>query len=322
MDFALIGNGYWGKNYFRILNDDNSINLKYVVDSSLEESEVKKDSIIYLNNLNLLLEKDFDCSIVATPTTTHHKIVKQLLENKKHVLVEKPIALSKNEVEELIDLSKSSNSILLTNYIFLYNSAVQYLIEEIKKPDFGELLYFKFNRTNLGPVRTDVNAIWDLMTHDISILNAISMEMPKDIRVSTFKRDGSPVAEVANVDLIYENFYSTFFVSWLHPKKERTIEIVGSNKMLLFDDISDDPVKIFDKKISSIQEKINTNDSFFNFSVGDTLLPFIKNNEPLRQVVLDFKNRVLGNEVNELFSDNLMILNTAILEEINNKINT
>ena len=91
--------------------------------------------------------------------------------------------------------------------------------------------------------------------------------------------------------------------------------------MLLFDDISDEPIKIFDKKISSIQEKININDSFFNFSVGDTLLPFIVNNEPLKQVVLDFKNRVLGNEVNELFSDNLMIRNTEILEQINNKIN-
>ena len=247
--------------------------------------------------------------------------MKKLLENKKHVLVEKPIALDKKSVEKLIDLSKRNNSILLTNYIFLYNSAVQYLIEAIKEPNFGDLLYFKFNRTNLGPVRTDVNAIWDLMTHDISILNAISSEMPKDIKVSVFKREDSPVAEVANVNLEFENFYSTFFVSWLHPKKERTIEIVGSNKMLLFDDISDEPIKIFDKKISSIQEKININDSFFNFSVGDTLLPFIVNNEPLKQVVLDFKNRVLGNEVNELFSDNLMIRNTEILEQINNKIN-
>ena len=255
MDFALIGNGYWGKNYFRILKDDSSINLKYVVDSSIKKSEIKEDSVTYLNNLNLLFEKNFDCSIVATPTTTHFEIVKKLLENKKHVLVEKPIALDKKSVEKLIDLSKRNNSILLTNYIFLYNSAVQYLIEAIKEPNFGDLLYFKFNRTNLGPVRTDVNAIWDLMTHDISILNAISSEMPKDIKVSVFKREDSPVAEVANVNLEFENFYSTFFVSWLHPKKERTIEIVGSNKMLLFDDISDEPIKIFDKKISSIQEK-------------------------------------------------------------------
>ena len=88
------------------LKDDSSINLKYVVDSSIKKSEIKEDSVTYLNNLNLLFEKNFDCSIVATPTTTHFEIVKKLLENKKHVLVEKPIALDKKSVEKLIDLSK------------------------------------------------------------------------------------------------------------------------------------------------------------------------------------------------------------------------
>ena len=258
---------------------------------------------------------------MATPSTTHYEIVKKLLTNKKHVLVEKPVTLKTSEVEELIKISNEESLTLLTNYIFLYNKSVQYLIDAISSPEFGEVLYLKFNRTNLGPVRTDVNAIWDLMTHDVSILNAITKEMPEKIDVSTFKREKSPVAEVASVNLKFKNFYASFFVSWLHPKKERTLEIVGDNKMLIFDDIStDEPIKIYDKKINSIQDKFNKNDSLFNFSVGDTLVPFINSQEPLKLVVEDFKNRILGNDVNELFSENLMLRNTSILEEINNKI--
>ena len=112
-----------------------------------------------------------------------------MLTNKKHVLVEKPVTLKTSEVEELIKISNEESLTLLTNYIFLYNKSVQYLIDAISSPEFGEVLYLKFNRTNLGPVRTDVNAIWDLMTHDVSILNAITKEMPEKIDVSTFKRE-------------------------------------------------------------------------------------------------------------------------------------
>ncbi len=321
MDLALIGNGYWGKNYFRLLEQDEFFNLKFVVDNSFNNEKNTQNSITYLNNLDQLINESFDCAIVATPSTTHFEIVKKLLTNKKHVLVEKPVTLKTSEVEELIKISNEESLTLLTNYIFLYNKSVQYLIDAIGSPEFGEVLYLKFNRTNLGPVRTDVNAIWDLMTHDVSILNAITEEMPEKIDVSTFKREKSPVAEVASVNLKFKNFYASFFVSWLHPKKERTLEIVGDNKMLIFDDIStDEPIKIYDKKINSIQDKFNKNDSLFNFSVGDTLVPFINSKEPLKLVVEDFKNRILGNDFNELFSENLMLRNTSILEEINNKI--
>ncbi len=299
MNFAIIGLGYWGKNYLRILNSIQDINLVAVVEPN---PKIKvEEGIKQLKELNDLFDEklEIDAVIVCTPTNTHYEISKKLLNNGFHVLVEKPLSTRTTEAEELINLAKLNNLILLVDHTFLYNEAVNFAIESIQDGEIGSLLHINFERTNLGPVRTDVSCLWDLTTHDISILNAITSANPTQIKASSFNTSKSGAFDMVNVSLNYENnLFVTIFSSWLHPEKTRKIKIVGDKKMIVFDDLNfNEPIKIYDKKFDQIYDKESTqmdSNSFFSFSIGDVISPFIKNSEPLQKVVKHFISLVRG----------------------------
>jgi predicted dehydrogenase len=319
MDFVLIGIGYWGKNYYRILNSNDNINLNAVVDNAPYD---KLDSNVqYFQNIENFLDSKHGvkAAVVSTPTNTHYEITKKLLNNGIHVLVEKPLALKSYEAEELINLAKERELVLLVDHTFLYNEAINFAIKMIQNGEIGRLLHINFERTNLGPIRNDVSCLWDLTAHDISILNAITNLEPVQIKASSFNTNKSEAFDMINISLNYENnLFVTMFSSWLHPEKARKIKIVGDEKMIVFDDLNiNEPIKIYDKKFEQIYDKQSeqNNNSFFSFSIGDVTVPFIKSTEPLQQVVHHFTSLISKDTNLKSFNNNKISLRTVSLLE-------
>ena len=326
MNYAIIGLGYWGKNYYRILNSNDNINLSAVVDSN--QNINLDEGIKHFPDLEDLLnsEINIDAAIIATPTNTHYAITKKLLNNGIHVLVEKPLSTKADEASELLNLADEKNLVLLVDHTFLYNEAINFAIKSIQDGEIGSLLHINFERTNLGPIRSDVSCLWDLTTHDVSILNAITPNEPTQIRASSFNTSQTEAFDMVNVSLNYENnLFVTMFSSWLHPEKTRKIKIVGDKKMIVFDDLNfNEPIKIYDKKFDQIYDKEisqNNNNSFFSFSIGDVVSPFIQNSEPLQQVVKHFMSSIENDETFISNNNNEIALRTvSLLENIEKEI--
>ena len=326
MNYAIIGLGYWGKNYYRILNSNDNINLSAVVDSN--QNINLDEGIQHFPDLEHLLNSEIsiDAAIVATPTNTHYEITKKLLNNGINVLVEKPLSTKSNEASELINLADEKNLVLLVDHTFLYNEAINFAIKSIQDGEIGSLLHINFERTNLGPIRSDVSCLWDLTTHDVSILNAITPNEPTQIRASSFNTSQTESFDMVNVSLNYEsNLFVTMFSSWLHPEKTRKIKIVGDKKMIVFDDLNfNEPIKIYDKKFDQIYDKEisqNSNNSFFSFSIGDVVSPFIQNSEPLQQVLKHFMSLIENDKTFISNNNNEIALRTvSLLENIEKEI--
>ena len=327
MNFAIIGIGYWGKNYLRILNSLENTNLIAVVEPN-PKIKIEKD-VRQLNDIDELLNEELsiDAAIICTPTNTHYEIAKKLLNNGIHVLVEKPLSTKASEAEELIQVADQNNLVILVDHTFLYNDAINFAIEKIQDGEIGSLLHINFERTNLGPIRTDVSCLWDLTTHDISILNAMTSAAPTEIKASSFNTSESEAFDMVNVSLNYESsLFVTIFSSWLHPEKTRKIKIVGDKKMIVFDDLNfNEPIKIYDKKFDQIYDKelseIDSN-SFFSFSIGDVTAPFIQNSEPLQKVVKHFISLIQRDgTVNSINNNKISIRTVKLLEDIEKAIN-
>jgi len=326
MNFAIIGLGYWGKNYYRILNSNDNINLSAVVDSN-QNINLDEGTKHFPDLEDLLISKiNIDAAIIATPTNTHYEITKKLLNNGIHVLVEKPLSTKADEASELINLADEKNLVLLVDHTFLYNEAINFAIKSIQDGEIGSLLHINFERTNLGPIRSDVSCLWDLTTHDVAILNAITPDEPTQTRASSFNTSQTESFDMVNVSLNYENnLFVTMFSSWLHPEKTRKIKIVGDKKMIVFDDLNfNEPIKIYDKKFDQIYDKEisqNNNNSFFSFSIGDVVSPFIQNSEPLQQVVKHFMSSIKNDKTFISNNNNEIALRTvSLLENIEKEI--
>jgi predicted dehydrogenase len=217
----------------------------------------------------------------------------QALEAGKHVMIEKPLALTSQEAEELCGEAKAKKKTLMTGHIFLYNHGIRACREMVARGDLGKLLYIHSIRTNLGPLRNDVNALWDLASHDISIFNYIFDAMPIRVTCSAYHLLGRPVEDIAQGSLFYPgDRVATFFVSWLDPQKKREVTIVGDRTMLTFDDMKPErPLKMYDKGVSVRQESDFT-DSFHSFrlSIRDGLCtePEVSTGAPLQNECVHF----------------------------------
>lgn len=329
MKIALIGLGYWGRNYLNLIDSIDDLELVAIVDPS-QDFILNKNfkNICIVNSINELLSKnlELDAAIVSSPSSTHYEITKKLISSGIHVLVEKPIALSLKQTKELYRIAIDEKVILLVDHIFLYNKSINHVNEIIKSEEFGKILHISFERTNLGPIRKDTSCLWDLTTHDITILNSFINFEPSEIYASGFSTNDETNFDIVNISLQYkEKLFVSMFSSWLHPEKTRKIKIVGENQMIVVDDLNTiEPVKIYYKKFNQIYEKYdnNNNNSIFSFTIGNILSPYIDLKEPLKEVVLDFINRI-NNGMTE-YSHNsreLTIRTIDLLEKINLKLN-
>jgi predicted dehydrogenase len=298
---ALIGFGYWGPNYARVLNELPGATLSVVCDRSQERLTLVGDryrAVQTSSNVGEVLARDdIDAVVIATPASTHAALVRTALEHGKHVLVEKPMALDVPACESLCQLASASNRVLMVGYTFLYNAGVRKMKEYMGPEPFGQMYYLHATRTNLGPIRQDVNAVWDLAPHDIAIFNYLLDEQPAwasaiGTRVLRTNRD-----DIAFATLGYKNdVVGNIHVSWADPNKVREVVVVGSRRRIVFDDLNDvERVRVFERGVS-VGDAIA--DSYGEFKLlvrdGDIISPKVQPSEPLKNQCADFVEAVRG----------------------------
>ncbi len=292
---AVIGAGYWGPNLIRNFAGIEACELKVVCDrdpARLEALRRGHGGVRLTDDFDsLLADGGIDGVAVATPVETHHSLCRRLLEAGKSVFVEKPLARSSEECRELIELQQRHGTVLMVGHTFEYNAAVEYVEDLIDREELGEIYYIYSQRLNLGIVRQDVNAMWNLAPHDISIALRWLKKMPVAVnaRGYTYLQEG--IEDVVYLNLEFADGVAVHIhVSWLDPGKVRRVTVVGSRKMVLYDDASTEgKIQIFDRGIDRehIEGSLGEFDSFGKFQLtqraGDVLIPKVDYSEPLRQ---------------------------------------
>lgn len=291
INIGIIGCGYWGPNFVRNFSNLKGVLVKYVCDLNpvrlLHIKQLYPEIITTRNYLDILKDKEINAVVVATTANSHYKIVKEALAYNKNILVEKPIAMDIEGAKELINIAKRKKNVLMVGHTFKFNPSVVKLRRFIKSSLFGNIYYIYSRRTNLGPLRKDVNVIWDLSPHDISILNFILGARPLDVSAQGAKYLDHNLEDVSFISLNYpKHILAHIHVSWLDPKKTREIVVVGSKKMAIFDDMNQEsPISIYDKSVMRKKFKQDY-DSFGEFQMiikdGKVYHPKINKQEPLR----------------------------------------
>ncbi len=298
---AVIGCGYWGINYVRVLKellevetvvacDERPVRLKQV-------SETFSD-VVTTEHLEDVFESDrIQAVIVATPATAHFDVTKRALEAGKHVLVEKPLTTDTAEALELVELADRLGLTMAVGHTFLHNAAVHKMKDYISSGEIGDLHYLYSRRTNLGPIRDDVNALWDLAPHDISIFNYLLDETPSWVSAVGSRALENDREDVGFVTIGYESgTIGHLHVSWVDPFKVRELVVVGSQQRIVFDDMdASEPVRVYEKGVTPLSDE-GVYDSFsYLFRDGDILSPKIDAKEPLKtQVISFFESLTLG----------------------------
>ena len=286
---AVVGCGHWGPNHIRIFSQLHDSEVVMCSDLALE----RLDSIKALypsihtttNYKDILKSKEVDAVCIASPTNTHFSLTKEALEHGKHVLCEKPLTLNPSECEQLRDLAVERNKILMVGHVFIFNTGIIQLKEYLEQGELGNIYYAHSERTNLGPFRYDVNALWDLAPHDISIFNYLFDSCPISVSARGQKCLGSSLEDLAFATLEYpESLLVNIHVSWLDPKKVRQLTIVGDKKMVAWDDLDNlGPVKLYDKYVERTSVFYETYGEFQLLSkVGSITIPKVDFSEPLK----------------------------------------
>jgi len=288
LGIAVIGCGYWGMNYVRIFNELMDSRVVAVCDQSAERlKEVsRRFPGVYLTTQvgDAASQSGVDAVVVSTEATTHFNVTRRLLLAGKHVLVEKPLTTAAAEAEKLIDLAESNSAILMVGHTFVFNAGVRKVKELMQKGD-GRVYYLYARRTNLGPIRRDVNALWDLAPHDIAIFNYLLGSTPQWVSAVGGKVLRNSRDDVGFISLGYpENVLAHVHVSWADPDKAREVVVVKSDKRIVFNDLNGmEQVRVFEKGVSPVeQEPLNYGEFRFEIRDGDIISPRIEPVEPLK----------------------------------------
>src|SRR5881227_1433555 len=291
---AQIGCGYGGPNLLRNFSALPECTVKYVVDPSAERRLFVESNFPFSRAIEtrqtVLEDPSVDAVVIATPAASHFSLAKDVLDAGKHVFVEKPLATKVAEVDELSRCAAERNLVVMTGHTFVYNSAVRYVKNLIETGELGELRYIYSQRLNLGRIRSDIDALWNFAPHDISIIQ-YWLGNPEPISIGrqgmAYMQDG--IDDVVFLNLEYPGkVIANVHVSWLDPQKVRKMIVVGSHKMVVYDDVADSKIALYDKGIDRravLGENMdfdNPQRAQFNYRSGDIVLPEIKFTEPLR----------------------------------------
>lgn len=294
VNIAQIGVGYWGPNLLRNLISNKNCNVKTAVDLSQERRNFVKGLYPAVNvtddTRQVFDDPSIDAVIIATPAATHFKLAIATLESGKHVFIEKPMAQTVSEVEQIGAIAKKNDLVAMVGHTFLYNAAVRYLKQLIDSGELGEIRYIYTQRLNLGRIRSDVDALWNFAPHDVSIIQYL-LNDPEPVSVVRQGMDyvQKGIDDVVFLNIVYPNkVIAHIHVSWLDPHKVRKITVVGSQKMVIYDDIAENKIAIYDKGIDCMavlgenMDFDNSNIFKFNHRSGDVYLPKIQFEEPLK----------------------------------------
>ena len=281
---GVIGYGYWGPNVVRNFHAQERSRVVAVCDKSVESlqraRQTHADVPVTQDCADLLEATDIDIVCVVTPVWTHYELTKAALENGKHVFVEKPFTCTTAQAEELIELAERKHLKIMVDHTFLFTGAVRRIRQFIDDGTLGELYYYDSTRVNLGLFQHDVNVIWDLAPHDLSIMDYLIKEKPEAV-VATGERHLNGMADVAFLTLYYpKNIIGHINVNWLSPVKVRTTLIGGEKKMLVWNDLeADEKIKIYDK---GVQKSGDVYKLLVSYRSGDMWAPRVEQVEALK----------------------------------------
>ena len=284
LKIAVIGCGYWGTVVILTLF---KLGIKNIVVFDNYKDNLKTilkrfPKVIIAKNLeNIVNDKTVSSAIICTPASTHYNIAKKFVEKEKNLFIEKPVCLSSYEVQKLKKLSNKKNIFIMSGYVYNYNVYINYIKKILKKKQLGKIRYISIERSNLGPIRNDVSSIWDLGSHDISSSLYILESLPIKIEANGYDFLKKNIYDVSFLRLIFPNKILVNIQSnWISPEKVRKLVIVGSKKMLLFDEMNKkNPIKIYNKYAKYPKLSTFKNDFFStkaNIYKGKTITPKIK----------------------------------------------
>ena len=289
---GVIGYGYWGPNFVRVLRSLPGCSLLGVVDSreeALVAAARMHPGIDLFQSVDDLLEAGVDAVAVATPASTHFTLGKRLLEAGIDVLLEKPMALSARDGRELAELAEAKRRVLMVGHLLEYHPALMQFRDIVKSGELGDLYYLYTTRVNLGKVRAAESALWDLAPHDVSIIRFLTDAKP--VRVSaqggTYLREG--LEDVVFATITFEGgIVANLHVSWLDPHKVRRVTVVGNRRMAVFDDMEPmEKIRVIDKGIDTTEHYESFQDAITE-RLGDIRIPPIERGEPLKIEVAHF----------------------------------
>jgi len=290
---AQIGCGYWGPNLLRNFSALPNCRVKYLVDTSAERRSFVENNFPATRVIGdakaIWEDSEVDGIVVATPAGSHFELARTGLLAAKHIFVEKPLATRVVEVDELAELARQVGRVVMVGHVFLYNSAVRYVKNLIDRQELGEIRYIYSQRLNLGRIRSDIDALWNFAPHDISIIQYwLGHPAPAKVTRCGMAYMQEKIDDVVFLNITYAGkIMANIHVSWLDPQKVRKMILVGSKKMVVYDDIADDKIAIYDKGIDRCA-KLGENMDFdvsgpsFSYRSGDILQPQINFTEPLR----------------------------------------
>jgi len=288
---AVIGAGHWGPNLIRNFHNGQASTVLWIVDrdaARLAEVQARfPDVQVTEEPARAFSDPAVDAVVIATPTITHFTLAQEALQCGKHVLVEKPLATESRQGTQLFQIAASHQLILMVGHVFLYNPAVRKVKEYLGAVHLGRVYYVSMVRTNLGPIRLDVNAAWDLAAHDLSIVNYWLDAGPLSVSAigGSWINDG--IEDAIFATLRYpQDVLVNLHCSWLNPRKSRDITVVGEKRMLTFDDTNlNEPLRIYEKQVTDVPTRATYIDSFASFHAsvrqGDITVPKVPVGEPL-----------------------------------------
>jgi predicted dehydrogenase len=298
---GVVGCGYWGAKHIRVLHTIPDVHQVIAIDQRWERLSSLKQAFRGLDtypDLESALDQ-LDAVIIATPATTHARLALQALASGKSVLVEKPLATSTPDALRMIEEAEARSLVLMVGHTFEYNAAVWRLREVVQSGELGRVYYLDSARLNLGLYQSDVNVIWDLGPHDVSIFNYVLGAAPASVQAWGSRHGHHLLEDVAYVRLLYSDpeVTATIHVSWLDPAKVRRTTVVGSQKMAVYNDLaSEERIRIFDKGLVGPEDTANPQNMPMSYRYGEIRAPYLFFEEPLELQDREFIECMLTGE--------------------------
>ena len=290
LNVGVVGCGYWGPNLIRNFSSLSNVSVRAVCDTS-------QDRLAHMKRLYPSIQKavtdyeglvgdaGIDAIAIATPVHLHHRLGMRSLKAGKHTFIEKPMASSVAECQDLVDLARQRKLTLMVGHTFIYTPEVRKIKQILDSGELGEVLYISSRRLNLGLFQKDINVAWDLAPHDISIILFLLGEPPVSVNCQGKAHVAEGIEDVSNMSLNYTNGrFATIMSSWLDPNKVREMTIVGTKKMLVYNDIEpQEKIKIYDKRVEAPPHYDTFAEFQYSYHYGDIYSPHLSQAEPLKR---------------------------------------
>jgi len=302
LNIGVVGCGYWGPNLIRNFSSLSNVSVRAVCDTSQERLAHMKRLYPSIQKAvtdyeELVGDAEIDAIAIATPVHLHHRLGMRSLKAGKHTFIEKPMASSVAECQDLVDLARQRKLTLMVGHTFIYTAEVRKIKQILDSGELGEVLYISSRRLNLGLFQKDINVAWDLAPHDISIILFLLGEPPVSVNCQGKDHVAEGIEDVSNMSLNFTNGrFATIMSSWLDPNKVREMTIVGTKKMLVYNDIEpQEKIKIYDKRVEAPPHYDTFAEFQYSYHYGDIYSPHVSQAEPLKRECQHFLDCIDNN---------------------------